>query len=240
MDGGAAMELEVGGASVEAGDAAEAEQLVGPPPDGIDALPYADKDLDTPGAREAAIALVQEEMRQFTPDMSEYAARLPPLPKIGSYESAFMLAEMERVAAGESMPPLDMRKSELPLPPKSKRNDVAAWQGALDNACAQFEHQKTRLDNLELLSKHGPQVWAMRTKQAKAQEEALRKELAAITSQIQDVNWKRQSEQSTVGAALHELEVQWGQLVSKNYEIERAAQQLEAEIAMLKGAQVSS
>lgn len=113
-----------------------------------------------------------------------------------------MLAEMERVAAGEAMPPVDMRKTELPPPPKSKRNDVAAWQAALDNACAQYEHQKTRLENLELLSKHGPQIWAMRTKcvwlcpaycsselsdsfrvfrQTKQQEEALRGNLAKIT-----------------------------------------------------------
>lgn len=75
-----------------------------------------------------------------------------------------MLAEMERVASGQPMTPVDTRNAELPPPPKAKRNDLGAWQASLDNACAQLEHQRNRLDNLDLMTRHGTQLWALRTK----------------------------------------------------------------------------
>lgn len=64
--------------------------------------------------------------------------------------------------------------------------------------------------------------------------QAMRTELGKLNQEIQDVNWKRKSDQEKAGATIRELEIQWGGLVSKNYEIERACRGLENEIAYLK------
>jgi hypothetical protein len=52
--------------------------------------------------------------------------------------------EMARAAAGEAMQAMDTFRYNLEPPQPSKRNDVAAWRAALDNAYAQLEHQYNR------------------------------------------------------------------------------------------------
>ena len=55
-----------------------------------------------------------------------------------------MKAEMERIAQRQPMEMLSMRRYELPQPSAAQKNDVSAWQEAVDNSMAQLEHQAGR------------------------------------------------------------------------------------------------
>lgn len=63
--------------------------------------------------------------------------------------------ELQRVGAGQSLPPMDMTRFALTPPPAERANDLGAWKTANANARAQLEHQAVRLTNLELLFKFG-------------------------------------------------------------------------------------
>jgi pre-mRNA-splicing factor SPF27 len=117
------------------------------------------------------------------------------------------------------------------MPTKEKKHDVAAWKSAVDNAHAQVEHQRNRARNLELMSMYGTQAWKMRGGQLENVEKAAQAQFQALQEAIQEVNWDRKTEQERHGEELHTLETQWGALVSKNFEIERACAELEAQIA---------
>ncbi len=58
-------------------------------------------------------------------------------------------AEYERVSRGEPMQQIDVMRYRLDPPPPAKRNDIAAWKAALDNAHAQLEHQYNRCAGLD-------------------------------------------------------------------------------------------
>ena len=54
--------------------------------------------------------------------------------------------------------------------------------------------------------------------------------LKALEESIQEINWDRKTEQERIGGELHTLETRWGELVSKNFEIERACAEMEMQI----------
>ncbi len=53
-------------------------------------------------------------------------------------------AELERVRSGLPMAGLDIARYRLDEPSLNRRNDMAAWRSALDNAHSQLEHQYNR------------------------------------------------------------------------------------------------
>ena len=53
-------------------------------------------------------------------------------------------AEYDRVRAEQPMPELDKLRYKCLPPPENRKNDVAAWHSALDNAHSQLEHQYNR------------------------------------------------------------------------------------------------
>lgn len=133
-----------------------------------------------------------------------------------------------------------MKRYDLPPPSAGRFNDVWAWQESLENSCAQLEHQATRVNNLELMSTYGTEAWktyiSFLTKlldRAKSQLEDLRR-------QIQEINLERKANQTTAGERIKVLEETWVALVGKNYEIERACVQLEAEVAEMEKRQQST
>ncbi|XP_032814382.1 pre-mRNA-splicing factor SPF27 [Petromyzon marinus] len=198
----------------------------------VDALPYFDQGYDAPGVREAAAALVEEETRRYRPTKN-YLSCLPP-PELSAFETEIMRNEFERLAARQPMELLSMKRYELPQPLAGQRNDVSAWQDSVANSCAQLEHQAERILNLTLLGSHGTNAWRAHTQFLSQMAEQAQKELQKLRKDIQDINWQRKSEQLSTGVELRRMETQWATLVSKNYEIERAVLQLEAEVASLK------
>ncbi|XP_078615188.1 pre-mRNA-splicing factor SPF27-like [Branchiostoma floridae x Branchiostoma japonicum] len=199
----------------------------------IDALPYFDQGYDDSGVRELAQALVEEETRRYRPTKN-YLSYLP-TPDYSAFETEVMKSEFERLEKRQPMELLSMKRYELPAPISGQRNDIAAWTECVENSMAQLEHQATRIENLELMSTFGSNAWKAHNNLLVKMVEKAQKELVSLRKQIQEINWQRKHGQMAAGNQLRELEASWVGLVSKNYEIERACLELEAEITQLRG-----
>jgi len=212
------------------------EQAAGAVNTQIDALPYSDKEFNTPGMKEAAQALVREELKAMKAEgltLESYKTKLPPMPEISSEGRQMTEVEMKRIASKRKMETLDMTRYEVPQPEEGKKNNIKEWNKCVDNARAQSEHGRNRLDNLELMNAYGSQAWKGYTETLDKITGSYEKELSQLKEKVQDVNWQRKTEQIAAGEELLGLHTQWGQLISKNYEIELACQQLEGEVAHL-------
>jgi len=198
----------------------------------VDALPYIDHGYDEPGVREAAHAMVEEETRRYRPTKN-YLEHLPPL-NISAFETPMMKKEFDRLQARQPMETLSMKRYELPTPPAGKMTDVAAWNECVDNSLAQLEHQRTRTLNLELMLEYGGESWKVYNEVLVELLNKVQAQLSEVKKDIQEVNWTRKNQQSLVGDKLKNLESDWVGLVSKNYEIEQALINMEAEYEVLK------
>ncbi|KAI3428653.1 hypothetical protein D9Q98_007476 [Chlorella vulgaris] len=200
----------------------------------VDSLPYIDS--LTPAEKRAVDQLIEEEMRSSSKRPSDYLGDLEPLPESRIAGNELLEKEMARAAAGEAMQAMDTFRYNLEPPQPSKRNDVAAWRAALDNAYAQLEHQYNRLLNLELLLKFGPDAWRAHNEQLAAFVARLQAQLADVRRRVDDLNRERKLQQHAAGAELGQLEAEYLGLVHKNAEIEGACRGLEAEVAAMRDA----
>ncbi|XP_056016610.1 pre-mRNA-splicing factor SPF27-like isoform X1 [Ostrea edulis] len=197
----------------------------------VDALPYFDRGYDEPGVREAALSLVEEETRRYRPTKN-YLEYLP-APNYNAFETEIMKNENERMLARLPMEMLSMKRYELPQPSAGKMTDISAWTECVDNSQAQLEHQALRILNLELMADNGSNAWKQYNSILVQMMENAQKHLQDLRKHIQEINWRRKSEQTEAGNKLKELEDSWVGLVSKNYEIERACVELEKEVTIL-------
>ncbi|KAK2076455.1 hypothetical protein QBZ16_000980 [Prototheca wickerhamii] len=182
----------------------------------IDALPYIDE--LTPEYRAA--------LSTSSKKPSDYLAELPP-------EGSFVADLLERVQRGGKSEALDVQRYDLPAP---EDESVEAWQGALNNAHSQLEHQYTRLLNLELLVKFGPDSWRARNDALATLVEGLKAELKVVEERTEQVNRRRKLMQLSAGEHLAQLQEQYRLLAAKNREIRAACDSLEASAAELPSA----
>jgi pre-mRNA-splicing factor SPF27 len=175
--------------------------------------------------------MIEEEMRRYKP-AKNYLESLPL--RMKAFETSILKAEMERIALRQPMEMLSMHRYELPAPSAAQKNDVVAWQEAVENSMAQLEHQALRIINLELLSQYGSAAWRAHNEVLKRMLQEEQNSLEVIRSQIQEVNRQRKLEQSKAGDELSRLETHWQDLVRKNYKIEEACMQLQSEIKQLQ------
>ncbi|EDO39517.1 predicted protein, partial [Nematostella vectensis] len=182
-----------------------------------DALPYYDQGYEEPGVREMVNQLVEEETRRYRPTKN-YLDFLP-TPNYDVFVTPVLKNEFDRISRKQPMDLLSMKRYELPQPASSQKHDITAWTEAVDNSMAQLEHQAERIINLEILSKYGPSGWRTHNDLLTRMLEQQQKLLMNIRKQVQEINWKRKSEQSQAGVQLKQLEQSWVGLVTKNYEI---------------------
>ncbi|KAF6037265.1 BCAS2 [Bugula neritina] len=194
----------------------------------VDALPYFDQGYEEPGIKEAALALIEEETRRYRPTKN-YLEFLQP-PNYKAFETEVMKNEWERMQARLPMETLSMKRCELPQPATGKMTDVQAWLEAVHNSEAQLEHQKLRIQNLELLQEYGSTVWKNSNDLLVKLLNTSQQRLQEVRKQIQDINWQRKNEQIEAGTKLKNLEDSWVGLVSKNYEIERVCLEMENQL----------
>eukprot|EP00002_Diphylleia_rotans_P004083 TRINITY_DN1293_c0_g1_i2.p1 TRINITY_DN1293_c0_g1~~TRINITY_DN1293_c0_g1_i2.p1 ORF type:complete len:221 (-),score=56.97 TRINITY_DN1293_c0_g1_i2:403-1065(-) len=199
----------------------------------IDSLPYIDREYNIDGMRSQVEELIRREKEHFQPE-TDYLGHLPPAPQLSFSGSAFLQSEFERIARGETIPPLDVSRFELSFPEPSKIGDVNAWKAVVSNSQSQLEHQNLRLLNLELLNKYGANAWRSHISHLEAVHQANLSTVESIRKQTDDLHRKRKSEQTATAEKIKYLKYEYESLIHKNIQLRYVIDQLEAEVDTLR------
>ncbi|CAN8270249.1 unnamed protein product [Cochlearia groenlandica] len=201
----------------------------------IDALPYIDDEYGNPLVKSEVDRLVEEEMRRSSKKPSDFLKDLPPLPKFDFENCPILGKEYERVRAGKPPVRIDFEsRYKLEMPPASKRNDDAAWKQYLQKNQRSLQQKMIELENLELMSKHGPELWRQNNQRLEVFLSRMQRLAQEQNEEIEKVNRERKYHQQTTAYELSAVSHEWRQLCVKNMEIQSACAVLETQIDSVK------
>ncbi|KAK3440559.1 hypothetical protein EUGRSUZ_B00853 [Eucalyptus grandis] len=200
----------------------------------IDALPYIDEDYGHPAVKGEVDRLVEEEMRRSSKKPSDFLKELPPVPKLKFQNNPMLAREYERVMAGRPPAPFDSSRYNIDMVPPHRRDDQNLWKQALQRNQRLLQYEVVRLENLDLMSKHGADVWIKHNRQLEGFLARLQKLASEQNEQIETVNRERKYHQQNTAYELSALSTQWRELCQKNIEIQAACVNIENELEELK------
>jgi len=178
------------------------------------------------------------QMRSMNKTMGEYESELPTVSdfRIASAEDTALLeSEIERVSSaarrpGSDVDGLDLERYSLPQPSDRDKDDVESWEKAVENVMAQLEHQQTRILNLQLLLKHGPDTWRAYNEGLSSLLNRLDHELQVIRGDCNHINRERKMEQLAAGKEIADASALYVTLVEKNKILTAEINRLEEKI----------
>ncbi|EFO24531.2 hypothetical protein LOAG_03952 [Loa loa] len=197
----------------------------------VDALPYLDSDY-TESDRQMAMQLIEDECRVFRP-VKNYLQNISP-PDFDVFLTPCLIKEHIRMSKKQEMAKLDMSRYELSCPSTTGRQgDKTSWKKAIRNAAAQNEHLLLRNINLQLMDEHAPPVYLRYNKELETMLHCEERELRKLREEVMEIHSRRRKSQMEAGLKLKDLEQNWVQMVTKNYKMELACQELAADNEML-------
>ncbi|ODA83373.2 hypothetical protein RJ55_01886 [Drechmeria coniospora] len=194
------------------------------PPAYHESLPYIDPEPSVE-ALAAARALVSAELEQHPqPSPADAAAREP------SFSPA-IAAELDRIASGTAMQPLNLERYEAPERPSADNASSAkSLTPVFEAACVSGSYLAARNENLALLDRHGANAWLLGNYHLESLLRSLERELADTKKDMDLVNATRASRQNDVAAEMHLLDESWRNGVGRVLETEVAIEELKAEV----------
>ena len=129
---------------------------------------------------------------------------------------------------GRAMDPNIMDMGRYELPGAVDPTDPESWTSAVDNANAQLEHQQNRVLNLQLLLKHGPNVWRAQNEQLNSLLTRMQERLDEVKGDVGYINRERKLEQESVGQELGQMKDTYMALVEKNARLTAAIDDAES------------
>ena len=143
-----------------------------------------------------------------------------------------MKGDFSRMAQNQPMGAMDIKRYQLAEPAEDA--GAQEWKAAVDNGLAQVQHQAVRIENLELMSEHGPMAYRMFNAHLEGVHATVTKRLEATKAEITEINKKRKLEQIEGAYKVRELEMQWDEISRKNIQIDAANQALDRDIEKMK------
>ncbi|KAJ1372934.1 hypothetical protein KIN20_035246 [Parelaphostrongylus tenuis] len=190
----------------------------------VDALPYLDTEYND-ADRQTALRLIDQECKIFRPTKN-YLKHLP-VPDFDVFLTPCMLKEQARMSKKQEMSKLDMSRCELPCPSGTSRaGDKVQWRKAIKNAKAQNEHLVTRQINLELMEEYAAESYLRRNRELEQLCTEAERELRRTKEQVMEIHARRKMAQLDAGRQLRELEGSWVAMVTNNYRMELANNQM--------------
>eukprot|EP01041_Mallomonas_annulata_P013075 gene13075-27596_t len=197
----------------------------------FDALPYIDKEYDNPMVQDAVHSLISAEMRSFNP--GNYLAHLKyPDLKIVSTPSFQM--DIARIQSGNSMGSINMSRFNVEKPEGVLEKDVQAWRKSISSAKCIFEHQSNRLMNLEIADESIAPVWLHHNNTLEAIDKSIHMKTNSLKRSIDEINFRRKSEQELALEELHKSTLKRDQAIYKSWHIKSHCDELENKLKKIR------